>query len=184
MNRLIMLQGSRTRHLTVDAMLCVFAIMLSYLEVLLPLSAWIPLPGFRPGLANVAVVIVFALLSPMDAAVVSAVRILLMGFLFGSVTSFYFSVAGGFCSYLLLLGMKQFGQRCSFFGLSVLSAAAHNTGQLLAAVTLFGPMLLTSYLPMLLFASIVYGGIVGILLNFLIPKLKPHTDRLLNGGNR
>lgn len=177
-----MLRGKRVRRLTADAMLCVFAIMLSYLEVLLPLSAWIPLPGFRLGLANVVILIVFSLLSPMDAAVVSAIRILLMGILFGSATSLYFSVAGGLFSFLLLLGMKRIGRQCSYLGISILSAAAHNTGQILAAVTLFGRMLLTAYLPVLLVASVIYGGIVGLLLNRLMPKLKPQFDRIWNGG--
>ena len=37
--------------------------MLSYLEVILPLNLLVPLPGFRLGLANVAVGAVFCLLS-------------------------------------------------------------------------------------------------------------------------
>lgn len=180
----ITLRGNWIRRMTVDAMMCVMAMMLSYLEVLLPLTGWIPLPGFRLGLANIAVLVVFVLISPADAAVVSAVRILLMGLLFGSATSLYFSAAGGLCSYLLLLLLRTIGRRCSFFGVSVLSAAAHNTGQLLAAVTLFGSALLTAYLPFLLVASVVYGGIVGCLLNLLIPKLQTHSARLLSGGVR
>ncbi|MBQ8310004.1 MAG: Gx transporter family protein [Clostridia bacterium] len=159
-------------------MLCTFAVMLSYLEVLLPLSALIPLPGFRLGLANIAVLVVFCLFSPIDAAVVSAVRILLMGLLFGSTTSLYFSVMGGLLSFLVLLLLSRIGKKCSFFGVSVLSAAAHNTGQIIAAVTLFGTSLITSYLPALLLASVVYGGIVGLLLNLITPKLQPHAAKL------
>ena len=66
-------QGKRTRRVAVNAMLCVFAMMLSYLEVLLPLSALIPLPGFRLGLANIAVLVVFCLFSPIDAAIVGII---------------------------------------------------------------------------------------------------------------
>lgn len=171
-------QGKHTRRVAIDAMLCVFAVMLSYLEVLLPLSAFIPLPGFRLGLANIAVLMVFCLFSPIDAAIISLVRILLMGLLFGSVTSLYFSAFGGLLSFLVLLLMSWIGKKCSFFGVSVLSAAAHNTGQIIAAVTLFGISLITSYLPALLFASVVYGGIVGLLLNLLVPKLQPHVEKI------
>jgi len=174
----IMSQGKHTRRVAIDAMLCVFAMMLSYLEVLLPLSVLIPLPGFRLGLANIAVLVVFCLLSPIDAAIVSAVRILLMGLLFGSATSLYFSALGGLLSFLMLLLMSWIGKKCSFFGVSVLSAAAHNTGQIIAAVSMFGAALITSYLPALLFASVIYGGIVGVLLNLLVPKLQPHIEKL------
>ena len=174
----ISLRGNLTRRLAIDAMLCAFAMMLSYLEVLLPLSAWIPLPGFRLGLANIAVLVVFCLFSPLDAAIVSAVRILLMGLLFGSVTSLYFSALGGFFSFLALLLMSWIGKKCSFLGVSVLSAAAHNVGQIIAAVTLFGTSLVSSYLPALLLASVVYGGIVGILLNLVVPRLLRYTEKL------
>lgn len=169
----IMSQGRSVRRIALDAILCVFAMMLSYLEVLLPMSLFVPLPGFRLGLANLAVTLVFVLLSPMDAALVSAVRILLMGLLFGSPTTLYFSAMGGVFSFALLLLMRLIGRRCSFLGLSVLSAAAHNTGQIFAAVTVFGTSLISSYLPFLLLASVIFGGTVGILLNLLVPRLAP-----------
>lgn len=174
-------QAKRTRRVCVDAMLCAVAMLLSYLEVLLPLNALIPLPGFRLGLANVAVVAVFCLLSPIDAAVVSGVRISLMALLFGTVTSFYFSFMGALLSFFVLMLLKRIGKKCSFVGVSVLCAAAHNTGQVLAAVTLFGTALIPSYLPFLLLASVVYGGVVGILLNLLVPRLQTPVKRLLGG---
>ncbi len=172
-------QADRTRRLCLDAFLCVFAMLLSYLEAMLPLQLLIPIPGFRLGLCNVAVLAVFCLLSPLDAAVVSATRILLMGLLFGSATSLYFSALGGLCSFLMLLLMRAIGRKCSFVGVSILSAAAHNTGQVLAAVTLFGTSLIPTYLPLLLMASVVYGGAVGALLNLLLPRLSRPVKRLL-----
>lgn len=167
----ISLRDNRTRRLCLDAMLLCGALMLSYLEVLLPLGAAIPLPGFRLGLANLVVTAVFCLVSPIDAAIVSGMRILIMGVLFGSVTSLYFSALGGIFAYLMLLLLSKVGRKHSFFGVSVLCAAAHNTGQILAAVTLFGAALIPSYLPALLIASAVYGGALGCLLNLCMPKL-------------
>ena len=178
----ILSRGNLTRRICLDALLCGLAMMLSYLEVLLPLQALLPLPGFRLGLANVVVLAVFCLLSPWDAAIVSFVRIFLMGVLFGSVTSFYFSLLGGFCAFLMLLLLKTMGKRCSFVGASILSAAAHNTGQILAAVTLFGVTLIPSYLPVLLFASVFFGGLIGMLLNLLMPRVQAASARIL--GNR
>ena len=170
-------RADRVRRVSMDAMLVAFAVMLSYLEVLLPLEAVIPLPGFRLGLANLVVVLVFCLISPFDAAIVSALRILIMGLLFGSATSLYFSVLGGLFSYLVLFLLSRCGRRFSFFGVSVLCAAAHNCGQITAAVTLFGVSLITSYLPWLLVAAAVYGGIVGMLLNLLVPRLQSFLHR-------
>jgi heptaprenyl diphosphate synthase len=158
-------------------MLLCGALMLSYLEVLLPLGSAIPLPGFRLGLANLVVTAVFCLVSPIDAAIVSAARIMIMGVLFGSVTSLYFSALGGIFAYLMLLLLSKIGRRCSFFGVSVLCAAAHNTGQIFAAMTLFGTALITSYLPALLLASALYGGAVGCVLNLGMPRFSALFER-------
>ncbi len=171
-----------TRRIALDALFCAFAMILSYVEGLLPLD--LPIPGFRLGLANFAVMLVFCRISKEDAAVVSGLRILLMGILFGSATSLYFSFLGGLFAYLTLCLLSLIGRRMSMIGVSILSAAMHNSGQTLAAVTLFGPSVILSYLPMLLFASAVYGGAMGVLLNVTLPRLDPILYRLKEGGNR
>ena len=173
----ISLRGDRTRRVCLLALFTAFAMMLSYLEVLLPLGLWIPLPGFRLGLANLAVTAVFFLLSPVDAAIVSLTRITLMSLLFGSATSFWFSILGGTFAYLMLLFSAKCARGCSLIGISVLSAAAHNCGQILAATVLFGTGLILSYLPWLLIASIVCGGAVGTLLNLTLPRMRVLWER-------
>lgn len=173
----ISLRDKRTQRICLDALLVAFAMMLSYLEVLLPLTAWIPLPGFRLGLANLAVTVTFFLLTPIDAAVVSALRILLMGLLFGSATSLYFSAMGGLLSFVMLILCAKFAKRCSLCGVSVLCAAAHNVGQILAASTLFGKYLIFSYLPWLLVSAVVCGATVGLLLNLTLPRLAHILER-------
>ncbi len=168
----ISLRAERTRRVCLDALLIALAMMLSYLEVLLPLQLWIPLPGFRLGLANLVVVLVFCLISPIDAAIVSALRILLMGLLFGSATSLWFSAMGGLFSYLTLFFLSKRAKRSSFLGVSVLCAAAHNSGQITAAAALFGGSVVLSYLPLLLIAAVIYGAVVGVLLNLLFPRVQ------------
>ena len=61
--------------------------------------------------------------------------------------------------------------------LSVLCAAAHNIGQILAATTLFGVYLIFSYLPWLLVSAVVCGGTVGLLLNLSLPRLAHILER-------
>lgn len=165
-------RDNRTRRLSLDAALLALAMGLSYLEYLLPIAAVFPLPGFRLGLANLVVMLAFYLLSPLDAAIVSALRILLSGVLFGSVTSLYFSALGGLFSYLVLLLLYFVRAKCSLIGASILSASAHNFGQIVAAMTLYGALVARSYLPYLLLASILYGGLLGLLANLLSTRLK------------
>ena len=79
---------------------------------------------------------------------------------------------GGLLAYLSLLLASRLLLRCSYVGVSVLCAVAHNLGQLLAAVCLFGASLLLSYLPILLFAALLSGALTGCLLNLSVPTLK------------
>ena len=174
-------QANLIRRICIDAMLCVLAMMLSYIEAILPLNLLLPIPGFRLGLANVIIVAVFCLFKPIDAFAVLSVRILLMGLLFGSPTSLYFSAMGGIFSFAVLMFAKYLCKNCSFIGVSILCAAAHNTGQVIAAVTIFDAALITTYLPALLLASAIYGGIVGVLLNLLLPRLQ---KTMVRGTNR
>ncbi len=160
-----------TRRLCIDAVCVTAAMMLSYLEVLLPTSL-LPLPGFKLGLANVVITIVFSLVGKRDAAVVSAIRIALMGILFGNLSSFLFSVSGGILAYVTLLLSSKLLPRASFVGISVLSAAMHNLGQLLAAVCIYGTGVFFSYLPFLLLAACLSGTLTGLLLNLSIPTLQ------------
>lgn len=168
----ISLRGKLTRRLCVDGICVTVAMMLSYLEVLIPMELFLPLPGFKLGLANTVTLLAFVLLSKRDAAIISALRILLMGILFGSVTSFFFSAMGGFLAYLALLLASVLLRRCSYWGVSVFAAAAHNLGQLGAAALLFGSTVFLSYLPVLLFAALLSGSLTGLLLNLAVPRLE------------
>lgn len=161
----------RSYRICLDACMIALAMILSYVEVLLQVPTWFSLPGFRLGLANIVITVSFCLLSPLDAACISFFRIFLSGLLFGNLTSLYFSALGGLCAYGALFFMSRTAtRRCSFVGVSILCAAAHNCGQMLAAVTVFGSALVASYLPALLIASVLYGGAVGFLLNLLMSR--------------
>lgn len=163
---------SSGRRLCRDAMLAGVALLLSYLEALLPLNAWIPLPGFRLGWANLAVMLTFFLVGRVDAAAVSALRVLAVNLLFGGATTLWFSVCGAILSYAALwLGERLLHRFCSMIGWGILSAVGHNIGQLMAATLLFGTGAVWHYLPFLLVASVVFGGAGGWILNGCLRRL-------------
>jgi heptaprenyl diphosphate synthase len=158
------------------------ALLLSYIESFIPLGLLLPLPGFRLGLANILVMFVFFCLSSTEAAVISAVRVIVMALLFGSPVSFFFSATGAAFSlvgmYVVNYALKN---KLSFWGVSVISASLHNIGQLMAAAVLFSGAVI-SYLPALLFASAAFGSVSGVLLNILTPRLLPALGA--QGGER
>lgn len=167
---------NRIRRLAEDAALLGAALMLSYVEALFPLTLVIPIPGAKIGLANLAVMIACYRCSFADAAAVCLVRVILSSFLFGSVSSFAFSLSGAAFSLAVLLAAYRFYPRYfSFVGVSVLCAAGHNVGQILCAVLWLGSTAVLSYLPVLLILAALFGTFSGFLMNLLakrIPKFR------------
>lgn len=155
----------------------VFGLLLSYVEAVIPINLILPIPGFKLGLANLAVLYAFFTLGFTYACAVSICRITLSALLFGSVTSFAFSLAGGALTLTVLLLYKVILHKFNgIIGISVLCAAMHNVGQCLVCAALFGHYVLTFYLPYLLFFSLVTGSVTGFLAS-KYPKLKLFSKR-------
>lgn len=164
---------SRVARLARNAVMLALAMIFSFVEHLVPLSLFLPLPGVKLGLANVVITVVCFFGSPVDALIVSLCRIGLSALLFGTPVSFLFSLLGGVTAYLVLLACRPFYSRFfSFIGVSVLAATGHHFGQMLAAVILFDTGVLLTYLPVLLLAGVVMGGVSGLILNALTPQLQ------------
>ncbi len=163
-----------TQRLCMTAMLAACALMIAYAEHLLP--PIVPLPGIKPGFANIAVCAAFAL-SPACALGVSLVRILVFALLFGSPVSFVMSLCGGVLSYLFLFAASRLGARhVSFIGLSVASACCHNIGQLLGAALLTSSAAPLAYFPVLCLSAALCGSLSGLLLNFVYPFVRKYAS--------
>lgn len=154
--------NSRARALTRDAMLLALALLLSYVESLVPLS--FALPGMKLGLANLAVMYAFFNVGKWHGVAVSLLRVFLVSLLFGSASSFFFALCGALASALVLFLLSLAGDKLSRIGTSVGCAAAHGVGQVLAAVILYGTAGVISYLPYLLLAALPFGALCGLLL--------------------
>ena len=153
---------SRVKRICTDSLLLVCALMLSYLESVLPLSLAIPIPGIKLGLSNIAVMLAFFAFSPADAAIVSFMRVLVFCSLFGGVTSFLFSFLGALFSFFGMWISSRFLKKyLSWYGISVMSAALHSVGQIAAAAAMTGSFAILSYLPVMLTASVFTGLVTG-----------------------
>ena len=77
-------------------MLIALAMIFSYVEVLIPFNFGIP--GIKLGIANLVIVVGLCFLKPHEVFLVSVLRILLVGILFGNGMSLIYSIAGGMFS--------------------------------------------------------------------------------------
>ncbi len=163
---------SQAKKITFLALLLGAALILSYVEALVPLGA------FKIGLPNVAVLLICKLFSRRMGLLLSLARISLSTLLFGSVTAFAFSLGGGILAWILIALTLPFYGKISFIGISVLAAAAHNFGQTIAACFVFGSVAPLAMLWWLLLLAVPAGILTGMLAQIVCGRL----THLLNGG--
>ena len=136
------------------------ALILSYVELLIPIN--FGLPGMKLGLANLLVVILLYKGCPRDALLLSVIRILLSGLIFGNMFSIFYSLGGGLLSLAVMVFLKKTGQ-FTVAGISIGGGASHNVGQLLVAMFVVQTYQVGYYLPVLLIAGVITGAVIGIL---------------------
>lgn len=165
------------RKLSLLGLLLAFALILSYVEVLIPFSFGIP--GVKLGLANAAVLLTLYLFGWREALLVSITRILLVALLFGSAMSFVFALFGGSLSLLAMCLLKSTG-KLHVISISAIGGVTHNLGQLLAAALFISNLKLFYYFPVLLFSGLLTGLLIGIIAGELLLRI-PFT-RFLSGS--
>ena len=146
------------------------AISIHLLESALPS----PIPGIKPGLANLVTLYVLIQHGWRLAVNVSLLRVLAGSLLLGSFLSptFILSLAGAVASLgVLALAWHTPGKPFGPVGLSILAALAHMAAQIVTAYFLFIPhTALFTLLPVLLTAALISGTLGGILVNRIIQK--------------
>lgn len=145
------------------------ALIFSYIETLIPFSFGIP--GMKLGLANLLTVILLYKRNAKEALLLSVVRIILSGFLFGNLFSIIYSLAGGILS-LFVMSMLKKSEGFSVMGVSAAGGVSHNVGQLLVAMAVVETYRVGYYFPVLLIAGLVTGLLIGIAANEVLKRLK------------
>ena len=155
------------------ARLAAAAIVLSVAEAAIPL----PLPGVKPGLANIVILIVLLQWGWRDAVWVALLRVFAGSLLIGQFLApgFFLSLAGSLTS-LVTLGLAMHLPR-RWFGpvtLSLLAAFAHIGGQLMLARLWLVPHDGIFYLvPVFALAATVFGLVNGLVAGRLLRDLPP-----------
>lgn len=160
-------------RLTRASLLGAVALLLSYLETMLPLPLGIP--GIKMGLANLAVLVACYVSDYRTACLVALVKVLVSALLFGSPMTLAYSAAG------TLLSLAALWPCTGPLGLgplptSMISGAAHNVGQLLMCALLLDTASVFALLVPLVVAGLVMGALVGAVVQAVLPALAFHED--------
>ena len=158
-------------------LLLAFALILSYVELLIPFQ--MGMPGIKLGLANLAVVLCLYLFGWQRALFLTVAKAIFSGLLFGNLFMILYSLAGAVISALVMIFLKK----SNWFHVPVISAAggvahsilgaiAHNMGQLVVAVKVVETYSVLYYMPVLIAAGLVTGLVIGITAALVLPYLQ------------
>lgn len=172
-------------------LLLALAMILSYVESLLPLSFGIP--GIKLGLPNLIVLLLLYESMGSDdadageqartccvkvfshgereALLVNGLRIILAGFLFSNLYAILYALAGAVFSFAAMYTGRRM-KRFSIVGVSVLGGVFHNIGQLLVAMVVVETFAVAYYVPFLLVAGTVTGALLGLTGRELLPYMQ------------
>lgn len=146
-----------------------FALILSYIETLIPFAPGIP--GIKLGLANLAVLLCLYLFGAKQAMLLTTVKALLSGLLFGNLFMIVYSLAGAWLSLLVMILLKKH----NWFHLPVVSGGGgimHNMGQLLVAFLVVDTYGVVYYMPALILAGLITGLVMGTAASLVLPYLQ------------
>lgn len=167
---------NRTQKLTLSAILVSVMVVLGYLESLLPVSS---VPGIKLGLSNCVLLIALCWLGVRLSFAIMAVKVLLLGFLFGNPMMILYSLAGGTLS-LTVMALLTGRRGVSLVGVGIAGGVTHNVGQLAVAMAVLQTPALLYYLGILMPVGAGMGFLTGTVAKILmrtIPPLKRFRGR-------
>lgn len=157
-----------TRKLSLYGMLLALSIVLGYVESMIPIPLGIP--GVKLGIPNIVTVIALYSIGALPAFLITLLRILLISASFGNGVTFLYSLSGFLLSFSGMLFLKKIGG-FSRVSVSIAGGVLHNIGQIFSAVLLLRSSALFSYLPVLLLAGVLSGGVIGLLAGIVTERL-------------
>ena len=160
-----------TKKMTTLALLVSVAMILSYIESIVP--AFVAVPGVKLGLSNIATVFAIYTIGWQSAIAVSAIRVLLSALLFGNIPSLIFSLAGAILALASMIPLSKINLFTSI-GVSVVGAIMHNVGQVIAAAIVMETLGVTYYLIPLLLSGTVAGVVIGIISGILVERIEKY----------
>ena len=148
------------KKMTALAMFSVIALTIFTAESMI--GPIVPIPGIKLGLANIVTLLVLVLYGPKEAVFVLIVRILLGSMFGGQMISFFYSLSGGILCWLVMSLISALLKKKFLVLISMCGAAAHNIGQILAAIVITHSISVVAYLPVMMLCAMITGCFTGL----------------------
>ena len=145
------------KRITLYGIFTCLALIFGYIESLF--SPSFIAPGIKLGLANCICLLLIASGDIRGALLVNITRVTLSALLFSTPFALLFSLSAGLISTLAAFALSRC-KAVTAVGYGIGGAAVHNIVQITAAALIFGKCVLY-YLPFMLIASLLCGGLTG-----------------------
>lgn len=159
----------KTKKVAFLGMCIALSMILSYFESLIP--PLMAVPGVKVGLPNVVMVFMLYKIGAKETAIVSILRVILVGFLFGTPLSMIYSLVGATLSLIGMIILKK----TNLFApvtVSVVGGILHNVGQIATACFVMDTAEIAYYLPVLLITGTIAGVLIGLCAAMILKRLE------------
>lgn len=159
----------KTKRVAFLSMCIALSMILSYFESLVP--PLMAVPGVKVGLPNLVMVFMLYKIGWKETAIVSILRVILVGILFGTPLSMIYSLVGATLSLIGMILLKK----TNLFApvtVSVVGGILHNVGQIATACFVMDTAQIAYYLPVLLISGTAAGVIIGIVAALILKRLE------------
>lgn len=159
----------KTKRVAFLSMCIALSMILSYFESLVP--PLMAVPGVKVGLPNLVMVFMLYKIGWKETAIVSILRVILVGILFGTPLSMIYSLVGATLSLIGMILLKK----TNLFApvtVSVVGGILHNIGQIATACFVMDTAQIAYYLPVLLISGTAAGVVIGIVAALILKRLE------------
>lgn len=173
---------NNTYKIALFGVLSAVALMLSYLEGLIPTVAFMP-PGAKMGFSNIATMFAASSMGIVSALAITFIKALFAGITRG-VTAFFMSLCGGILSTVTMYLLFKLSKKTGYMAIGIICALVHNFGQLIVAIITAGNLSVLGYAPVLLISGTVTGAVTGTVLRAVMPALERVTETITRKGGK
>ena len=158
----------KTKKVAFLGMCIALSMILSFVESQIP--PLMAVPGVKVGLPNIVMVFVLYKIGAKETAIVSILRVILVGILFGTPLSMIYSLVGAALSLIGMILLKKTNLFAPIT-VSVAGGILHNIGQIATACLVMETAQIAYYLPVLLISGTVAGILIGLTAAMILKRL-------------
>lgn len=158
----------KTKKVAFLGMCIALSMILSFVESQIP--PLMAVPGVKMGLPNIVMVFMLYKVGAKETAIVSILRVFLVGLLFGSFVSTLYSLVGAALSLIGMILLKKTNLFAPIT-VSVAGGILHNIGQIATACIVMETAQIAYYLPVLLISGTIAGILIGLTAAMILKRL-------------